>query len=64
MSHRPPFDINKRTVNAFTNMGQGYTALEIFSVAMNMKPMTHHHTRDKHVSNIQDVAIESSECLL
>ena len=50
------YDANRRIVNAFSDMGQGYASLQSFCSSLNMKPMTH-KTFDMHVSKIKDVCI-------
>lgn len=38
-STRPPYDINRRMVYAFSAMGKGHRALEVFSMQLNMNAM-------------------------
>lgn len=51
------YDVNKRIVNAFNDMGQGYASLQLFCSSMNMKPMTH-KTFDMHITKIKAVCRE------
>lgn len=39
-STRGAFDVNRRVVNAFSSMGKGHRALELFSIGLNMKPLS------------------------
>lgn len=38
-SQRPAFDVNRTVVKAFSAMGKGHKALEVFCMAMNIKPI-------------------------
>ena len=38
-SSRPPYDVNRRMVQAFSSMGKDYRGLETFSMHLNMKPI-------------------------
>lgn len=53
-SKRPAFDVNRRAVKAFSSIGKGHRALEMFCIAMNMKPMQF-RSYNKHIIALRDV---------
>ncbi|KAG8318700.1 hypothetical protein J6590_107750, partial [Homalodisca vitripennis] len=39
-STRAPYDINRRLVQAFTSLGKGHRGMEVFSMHLNVKPIS------------------------
>ncbi|KAJ4440372.1 hypothetical protein ANN_08513 [Periplaneta americana] len=56
------FDVNKRIVKAFSDMGKGYGALEIFSVSLNMRSMFH-SSYDNLLLRVRQSAVSSASSL-
>ena len=52
-STRPPFEVNRKVVNAFLHIGKGHAAIEQFSMAMNL-PIMSVSTYSAHVHNLAE----------
>lgn len=59
-STRPPYDINRRMVQAFSSIGKGHRGLQTFSMHLNMKPIQLKSYK-WHLDKIHTIYVESAK---
>lgn len=62
-SSRPPFDVNRKLVEGFVNIGAGYTAMVKFGAALSIKVMDQSTYRD-HLKKLVDECVKLKEAIL
>ena len=62
-SSRPPFDVNRRIVNGFLEIGKGHAAIEQFSMMTGL-PIMSTSTYSDHLKNIADDNVKLKEVIL
>ena len=62
-SSRPPFDVNRRIVNGFLEIGKGHAAIEQFSMTTGL-PIMSTSTYSDHIKNIADDNVKLKEEIL